>query len=409
MKTKEKINDFFTIKFLFQFSMILVLLGLTFSTALVEISFVLALFFYAWLIFKKEIELPHKDLPFMLLFSILAFLIFLLVSLFWSEYPRESVRGLFKILQAIMLFIMASKLLWDNHDSEKLITFFNILFLVIIFNAFVQYATGTDFIRGYAYTDSSAGRRVISSFKTYGHFANYLNFCILFFLFNFLNLKTINKKKILNMLLMILAVYFLFLTRSRGAWLALVSASFLILLLSRKWILLILMGVLVLSSFLMLPRHMLIHLDTNLKEQSVNERVELWNRAIDVIRAKPLTGTGINTYSQSHQKYTRSKTGNVKDYYAHNGYLQSVAEFGIPGAFLYLSFLFFLIYYPVRFSLFSKGEPRGYVICWIGGPLAFLSFSMVDTVMHNSTSLLLFYFFSGIAYSALRQTKDENL
>ena len=152
---------------------------------------------------------------------------------------------------------------------------------------------------------------------------------------------------------------------------------------------------------------MLIHLDADRKEQSLVERYYLWDRAISVIKAKPLTGTGINTYAVAHQRYDTTKNWRVRNYYAHNGYLQLAAETGLPGLFLFLAFLIYQFVWSYRRLAQKKaaGEVTGY---WI--PLGlltsmagFLVFAFVDTVLHNEQSAMTFWYLAGLqsAYLSL--------
>ena len=142
---------------------------------------------------------------------------------------------------------------------------------------------------------------------------------------------------------------------------------------------------------------MVIHLDAEGKEQSLVERYFLWDRAIQVIAAKPWGGTGVNTYSISHLKYDKTKSWRVRHYYAHNGYLQLAAETGIPCLLFFLGFLGIHAFRSIRFiqyrpdaasSLLSSGLFLG--IC------NFLAFSMVDTVLHNPLSVMTLWYLLGM-------------
>ena len=146
----------------------------------------------------------------------------------------------------------------------------------------------------------------------------------------------------------------------------------------------------------------MIHLDIDSKEQSLVERLYLWDRAAHVIKARPWTGTGINTYAVAHQKYDKTQNWRVKNYYAHNGYLQMAAEIGIPGLFLFLLFLlnFFKISLKkIKDWLRSSKPEQGFPLLGIClGVLNFLILTLVDTILHNPPSIKLFWYLSALAF-----------
>ncbi len=383
----------------FLYSMMTMMASLAFSKALVEISFVFAMFFYLQLLLQDYKKFHVFAFPRTALFFLIAFVAFVSFSLTWSEYPKESFRGLFKILQAATIFLMAVEIFHTEQENKNFGTFFIGLFLVMIVNALVQYGFGHDLIRGNEYLYSSAGRRITSAFKAYGLFANFLNVACLYVYIKLISQKKMDREKLLYLLLFILGVYCLFLTRSRGAWIAFTLSLFSVTLLKKKWFILIFLLGVGAVGVSQIPTHMLIHLDSNRQEQSIVERFDLWQRAIKVITAKPLTGTGINTYAKAHQKYDTGQSKRVLGYYVHNGYLQMAAEIGIPGLFLFLGFVISCLFIAILFSVRQKIHDSE-VSAWVGGNLAFLALSFVDTVMHNATSFFLFVFTLGLMMSA---------
>lgn len=152
----------------------------------------------------------------------------------------------------------------------------------------------------------------------------------------------------------------------------------------------------------MLPRNAIVHLDKQNNEQSLAERFDLWQLAINVIQAKPLTGTGINTYTKAHEKYDRKKSWRVKEYYAHNGYLQMAAEIGIPGLSAFLAFLVIFISRALHKSLSLAPPERNIAVGLIASLLSFLVFAASDTLLHNPQSVMHFWFFAGLLAAALQ-------
>jgi len=153
---------------------------------------------------------------------------------------------------------------------------------------------------------------------------------------------------------------------------------------------------------------MIIHLDTDMKEQSIVERYFLWDRAINVIKAKPLTGTGINTYAVAHSKYDTTENWRVRDYYAHNGYLQLAAETGIPSLACFLLFLLFFYVRGLKVITQLRGDPRVYAHLGIlTGLLVFLIFALADTQLHSAQPIMTFWFLAGILIAYQNRNEQE--
>jgi len=370
--------------------------SLTFSTALVEITFGAALVF--WLLLRIQTKrLIPQSIP-AYAWPLAGFVLWCALSILWSEARPQSIRGFFKIAQQVMLFWMAAELLRGS-SRRRFANVFLIVLAVVVFDGLIQYFFGRDFIRGFAPPHSSAGFRITASFKTYGLLATWLIMTLPFLLF--LGLRWRNHERsapqwYLTMPVFTFGLLILILTRSRGAFLALVCGTFLMLIAHRKFIWIALFSVLVCATVALLPHAMVIHLDITNKEQSIVERLSLWNRAWDVVAARPVTGTGINTYAAVHERYDKTKDWRVRGYYAHNGYLQVAAETGMTGLGLFLLFLVLFLRHTIlkikrRPNLWDRAAGYGL----LAGIFNFLLLTAVDTVMHNQQSVMAFWFLLG--------------
>jgi len=312
--------------------------SLTFSNALAEISFTAALVLYLFLLVRdRRIPLEGLDKP--STYCLLGFASLAVLSYFWSEARENSFRGIFKVLQEVMVFVMVADIMKDRRNfgmTERII--FAVASLTVV-NCIFQYVTGSDFLRGNEIALARAGKRIGASFRTYGQLGAFLIMVIPFIAASGLSYRKASSK-IFPWSLALLMMTCLFFTRSRGAMCAFAAGVLVLALMikNRRFILILLF--LSAATVLLMPRSMLIHLDLQNKEQSLVERFYLWDRAVSVIKAKPLTGTGINTYLTVHAKYDKTRNWRVTDYYAHNGYLQMGAEIGLPALFLFLGFLF---------------------------------------------------------------------
>ena len=378
---------------------VIFLAALTFSSALVEISFTLAL--GGWFLLKIK-DPEASGMRGKIGVALLGFVLICVASFFWSEYPRQSLRGIFKVLKQALVFWIAADTLADAKRLSWTNRVLVVLFLILGIDGAFQYVFGKDLIRHIPFEPASSGPRISASFKNYGLLASFVvTFLpLLFSPFQKDENKGLFFGRIAAILLGTLLLYW---TRMRGAWLAFaLGVAFYLFWMKRKhfFFLFLLLGA---TGLFLLPRHMKIHLDAEGKEQSIVERFVLWERAVDVIRARRLTGTGINTYTVAHQRYDRKQNWRVRNYYAHNGYLQIAAETGLPSLAFFLAFLFFYFSEALRSLRALEGISRNTLIGIITGILNFLLFGGMDTVFHNPQAVLGFWFLAGwgMAYQRL--------
>lgn len=368
----------------------------SFSLALAEISFAISAI--AYLFWKArsrpfQFHLPRSIwLPLLVLFTVG------MLSILVSEIPLKSLRGVFKLANQMMIFLMVSDIFRDQKDRRKLEYVFVFFYLLLILDALYQCGVGKDFIRGFKLQPASSGARITASFKSYGLLAAYLLLTLpyLFSLAQHYLTKGRRSVGFLSLTLFSFGLVVLFFTRSRGAYFAAILGLFAILLITRKWRGMGIIGLLLGLALVVVPKNVIIHLDQFGREQSLVERYYLWDRAIKVIQAKPILGTGINTYAAVHQKYDKTYNWRVQGYYAHNGYLQMAAETGIVGLGAFLYFIF----QSIRLNLSSRNSDSAFRLGLFIGIINFLCFALVDTILHNSQSVTPFWFILGLHCAA---------
>ena len=374
------------------YSLLAFLAALTFSNALVEILFVSS--FAGWLILKIRRPVP-LDLEKKMFWALAVFVFLSAVSFFWSEFPKQSFRGMLKVFKQFLIFWMVADVMAVPERQQTAFRFLTFIIVILGVDGLWQYFLGRDFIRHIPFEMASSGRRVSASFHNYGLLASFI-LCYFPLLISPLKVKPKGLSSSFQVAGILLGLLLLFWTRSRGAWIAfwggLVFLSWMI----RNKIFLLALVALPLITVLLLPKRMVIHLDIEGKEQSLVERFYLWDRALQVIRARPLTGTGINTYAVAHQKYDRRQNWRVRNYYAHNGYLQIAAETGLPSLFCLLAFFFF--YFKNAFC-YLRSHPQEIrqrpLIGILTGMVNFLILGWVDTLFHNPQGILAFWFLAG--------------
>ena len=379
-------------------STLALLASLTFSTALMEITFTAA--FIAWVLLKWRFPTPFFFERKM--FVCLALFIFLcVISFFWSEFPKQSFRGVFKMLKYFAVFWIAAETLVPSERHTRALRLLILLFLFLGLDGMWQYVSGFDLLRHFPYEAATAGPRISASFKNYGLLAAFI------ILFAPLLASRIQRKasadgfSLLAGIGILLGFFLVFWTRLRGAWIALAGGVIFYLFFAEKKIYLIFLLGAIFAGVLILPRSMLIHLDAQGKEQSLRERFYLWDRAIQVIEARPWTGTGINTYTVAHEKYDQTNNWRVRRYYAHNGYLQMAAETGLPSLAFLLVFFFF--YFKNAFRCLRQRQEeteKRTIVGFLAGMAGFMILGMTDTVFHNPQAIMSFWFLAGwgVAY-----------
>lgn len=393
---------FYAISF---FSLATLWASFAFSPALVEITSIAAL--VGWLGWKKFSEEPCRPFPRALLIPLGLYLAFTLISVVFSEYPSKSFRGVFKVLQQLMIFFLSAEVFARENKKRFFEKALVLIALVVMADGFFQYFAGFDFLRFRAPEASGAGVRLSAGFGTYGKFAAYL-ICVIPVL-AVLGFFYVRQNRLFAALSFVTTLGFLgllFFTRSRGAFVGFFAGIFLTFLFARKFRLLFFLIIAAGAVIVMLPHNMVIHLDAERKEQSIVERYYLWDRAWHVIKAKPLTGTGINTYAAAHQKYDVTNNWRVRDYYAHNGYLQMAAEIGVPGVLSFLAFLVILL--AGGFRAWRRFAQQGVLVLGLlASVLSFMVFAGVDTLLHSSQPVIMFWFLCGLLASYTASGKNK--
>jgi putative inorganic carbon (HCO3(-)) transporter len=391
--------------------------SIPFSKALIEIF--LTVSFTAWLIskiIKKEPFTTNRTLLIVLVLLVISSSI----SIFGCGHLSVALHGMVKLLKHILVLLVACDLFRSAERLKRLLLVGTISFSVVAADALFQNIVGYDLIRHFRIRETNTQIRLTGPFNQYGLLAAYLIATVPVF---FASLFTYNQKQALEcsthkgtgseilpvplctlkhfafLTLTVLGFYCLYSTHSRGAWIAsFVSLLVLSIIMKKKWILISLIFIALAAPFA-LPQNAIIHLDGQNKEQSVYERFKLWNRAIYVIKAKPIFGCGINTYTRNHQKYDLEQGKQVQGYYAHNGYLQLAAETGLTSLALFLALIVLSLKSGYAACRQSTGRDQALIAGFFAGLIALLIQACFDTTLHNLQSAVLIWFYIGLLFA----------
>lgn len=325
---------------------------------------------------------------------------FLLVSFvsafFFSQYPDLSRKAFFfKTVQAVFLFVLTEISFTTPGRSHWFLRAFFAAVLVLCADAFWQMFTGADLFKGILLSE---GTRLSASF----HHANGLGGYLLLALFPCAALAAWRRSFLWVMCLLFIAAVF-GLSFSRGAWLGGVAGVLILVFLCRRSGL-FLLGLFVLSAAVFLP--LMIHkrgvsllADTEgsvnvvaaLKKMNGMGRKAYWRDALRIIADQPLTGTGLNTYTQVIKKYTVKNQN-----YAHNCYLQMAAELGLPGVLAFFWFAGTVIVFVRRsMKTIRTGSERALLAGFLAGWCALLVHSAVDTILYTAQHSAMFWVVGG--------------
>lgn len=434
------------------------------SIALVEISFVFALFFFfvkRGIIFYfhlqnssvenqapaflKRVKLflkSFKPVGNYLNWPIASFILVGFFSIFISQYPLLSIKGFFfKLLEWTFLYFIFIECFSQKNRLRNFVFVFLVSATLIGLSGFLQQFTKVDFIRGVPFTQG----RITACFNHANNFGAYLIVVSLisFAFAVFGGFDGIREKNTDNpqprllrffcIGLFILLVTCLGLTYSRGAWLAFFLALVFLGLLKRKilplCVLTIALFVIVFIPYLSQQRNVSFSSDSVIVQPGQNRDVEsagsdsasrragfldvirnfnasgrrvFWVDALRIIRESPF-GIGLNTYSKVSYKYDTKWSG-----YPHNCFLQMTAEMGFLGLFAFIWILAVLFMNSIRNArLMDDKFLTTLLLGSLAGFFGFMVHSSIDTNFYSVQLGNYMWIIMGIAVATQRISFNE--
>ena len=137
-------------------------------------------------------------------------------------------------------------------------------------------------------------------------------------------------------------------------------------------------------------------LGTTNAEDPTTGRAHFWSVTLDVIKAYPVVGSGLGSFSVIYTRYD-SRNGFYRLEQAHNDYLQALADGGIVGGILGLAFL--VILFGKGFARRETDDKfrRGVATGALAGCFAVLIHSAFDFTLHTTSNALLFLILAALA------------
>ena len=365
-----------------------------------------------FLFIKENTWYKNKmNLPFYL------FIIMLSFSLLISDAIRVSSRDYTIFISYIVIYFLVA----NNIDSEKefnsFIKIFFLISLVVSLYTLIQYYGFDLYLNDLNSLTSTIGQK--------NWISNYLSMIFPIAFFYFL-LEQTKKNKIIYFFLLSILYITLMICQSRGIWisisLTLIFAIYTIFKFkfyeifkkNKKWLFLLLITFLVITviystdnplnkSAITVPQRALSTFDE--QDPSINTRLLMWKTTFEMIKEKPLLGSGIGNFKMNYLDYQAEF---LKDnpYYvkysgkageAHNEYLQMWAELGIFGLGIFL-LIIFVFYNLVGKFLKEEKNNKERLMC-LGlflGINCFLIHSLFTFPLHVSTLGSAFFILLGL-------------
>jgi len=125
-------------------------------------------------------------------------------------------------------------------------------------------------------------------------------------------------------------------------------------------------------------------------------RFLVYRDTIRMIRANPL-GVGIGNFQDRFREYQTYRPNLLFDH-AHNDYLETAAEWGLPAAILFWTVIMFAFVRAIRlFVSLRSHEQRGILLACIGAVFSILVHSLTDFNLQIPSNAMLFFAFVGIS------------
>ncbi|MCL4392767.1 O-antigen ligase family protein [Patescibacteria group bacterium] len=369
------------------------------NTSNILILSILSFGFFILRFLRGDIKFPSK-----FGYIFLAFIIFCIISLFFTINFYTSILYFLYYLSGFFILILSFDIL---SDIKTVRWFFGILlFIASVFTLYSIY----NYIIGYDV-------RLTGTLLSPDIAAGFLLFIIPISLYFTIAYKS-TFSRLMSIFLSILFITALYITFSRGAYISFLIEMIIMLIVLYKYffkkklqyIILILITILFSFSLSLLHssvsnRISLSHISSvtsgTVQSLSVNDRLDVYEKSIELTFVKPIFGFGIGTFGEVFLKYQNRPWVYFK--YTHNQYLEMFVEGGIIGGGIFLLFFSYLFLkgiidiYRKRGDKYRERVPKYLLYIFVFASLSgTMSHSMIDYDWYSITIFFLLMVFIGI-------------
>ncbi len=339
---------------------------------------------------------------------IVLFIIIIVISTITSINFMGSIRDLALHFGGLSFAFVMMNSVKTKEDFNKIYTMLVFSATLVALYGLYQYVVGVEIEAAWLDVENNPGikTRVYSVFYNPNILAEYLIFTIPLSVSLLWHSKKLHKK-IIFLGTTGITILALVLTLSRGGWLGFAFSALIFILLVERRLLLSIIPIVVGGVFF-LPETILNRILSigNLGDSSNAYRIKIWDITMDIIRDHWVAGVGFGhlPYKQTFETYIRT----MPIFHAHNTYLETAAELGIPGLVAFLLFLFVLFKYGI-IKLIKNDDKyiqvmAAGVISALGGVLLH---GAVESVLYLPKIILTFWIFVSFILTLVRISDQE--
>jgi O-antigen ligase len=348
---------------------------------------------------------------------ILCTLILCLLSSVFSVHKYSSIWAFILLLNYVIIFYLIVHTINTRNHLRELV--YVIIFVAAFLSMFgLVKKFGCNPFPWWEY-DIGLNKELAASSSTFGnpnHFAGYLAMTIPLLLGFFFTGFRSDKFFLLTILTLLMAMAIIH-SLSRGGWTsAFVGLTFMFSVLlanqyvGHKTISLIIIAGVFFWAFIVLANRPLVEEILTIKQASqdasIQSRVLVWRKTVDMIRDHPILGTGPGTYSMMFTRY--QPPGFTSRYFmAHNDYLHFISEVGIP-------IIVVMVWMIIRFyhrGITKLANPsrliRNTTLGAMSGVTALLVYSIFDFNLHIPANAILFTVLAAIVVAPIPLAEDR--
>lgn len=375
--------------------------GIVFSHV---IGYIVSIF--AFIFIYKNWDVIKKD---NIIICITAFLIYGFIWACFCEYKKDAFEEMFTYLTSWLPPFILGYYITDNSKKEKTIKIYVVTFVVIIFFSVLAYF-------GLFY-DEIAGSRLAHRGQILNGLIWHISLgaiCVLLSCFSLITLLfkkgLSNRQKIILFVLTIFFMISLYLTSSRGYYIAgfitYLSIFIFYFYKTRKLkipiilfsISLIFITILFSNSEYMQRR---IENTSITKEKSLTDRIEGCKTAFAIIKHHPIFGVGPRQAVKQTEFYEITKLSKEDDSrHLHSMHLNVFAEFGLLGFSIFFVMIFFII---KRLYFKYKKESSLFALCMLFAWMSLLIGDCFDTVLRGPRVAMDYFWLTGLILASTKK------
>ena len=310
--------------------------------------------------------------------SVLIFYGTIALSLFVSpDFHKSFHAWFFKWGQGVFLFYFG-RIFLKREQVQVLLKIFAASAVLVGIDGLYQKFRGVDFMMGYHYE----GERITAAFSNTNSLAAYL-IAPVFVIFSLVFLAKKWRKIIPAVGFLVVLVCFLF-TYSRGAWIGFFSGIIVWLAIAPRRHKLVLLAIFAACIiFVLCVPFAYQRIAIIFQAGGDAHRLELSHTALTMFKESPLIGKGIGLFMDQMSSY-----GTLSKHYAHNCYLQMLAETGLLGLLAFLGMLITIFY---QAGMYLKRQYDGLYYGLLVGLFAYLVYAFFAIQLYSLRLVMLFW------------------